>query len=134
VDTRACAPLFCVLIAGCGGGGSSKPEPITGPAKEVATVVARLQKATAQRDFATICNELLAAVTRRQAGGADCPDVLGERARGVSRPRIRIEAIEIKGNQAQVRVRTTATGQAPTRDVIRLVRERGRFRVLALGR
>jgi hypothetical protein len=123
-----------VLIAGCGGGGSGKPEPISGPAKEVAAVIQRLEKATAQRDFATICNDLLAAVTRRQAGGDSCPDVLGQRARGVSRPRIRIQSIEVSGNQARVRVRTTATGQAAIGDVIRLVREHGRFRVLALGR
>jgi hypothetical protein len=31
------------------------------------------------------------------------------------------------------RVRTTATGQAATGDVIRLVREGGRFRISSLG-
>jgi hypothetical protein len=52
----------------------------------------------------------------------------------VRRPRIRIQSIEVQGSQALVRVRTTATGQAATRDVIRLVREQGKFRVLSLGR
>ncbi|HEX6711835.1 MAG TPA: nuclear transport factor 2 family protein [Thermoleophilaceae bacterium] len=134
MKTRACAALLCVLIAGCGGGGSSKPKPISGPAKEAATVIQRLEKATAQRDFATICSDLLAAATRRQAGGEECPEVLGQRARGVRRPRIRIQSIEVQGNQARVRVRTTATGQDAISDVIRLVRENGKFRVLALGR
>jgi hypothetical protein len=97
-------------------------------------VIQRFEKATAQQDFTTICDELLAASTRKQAGGADCPAVLDQRARGVRRPRIRIQSIEVKGNQAQVRVRTTAIGQAPSSDVIRLVRENGRFRVLSLGR
>jgi hypothetical protein len=121
-------------MAGCGGAESGKPKPISGPAKQVAGVIQRLEKATAQRDFTTICDDLLASATRRQAGGADCADVLGQRARGVRRPRIRIRSIEIQGNQAVVRVRTTATGQAATGDVIRLVRENGRFRVLSLGR
>ncbi len=60
--------------------------------------------------------------------------MLEQRARGVTRPRIRIQAIEVQGDRAQARVRTTATGQAPTSDVIRLVRENGSFRVLSLGR
>jgi len=60
--------------------------------------------------------------------------VLDQRARGVQHPRIRIQSIAVQGDHAQVRVRTTASGQAPTSDVVRLVREGGRFRVLSLGR
>ena len=134
MKTRAWALVVCMFVAGCGGPGSGKPKPISGAAKDVADVIERLQKATAQRDFTTICDELLAATTRRQAGGAQCPDVLDQRARGVRRPRIRIQSIAVRGDQAEVRVRTTATGQASVADVIRLVREDGRFRVLSLGR
>jgi Putative lumazine-binding len=123
-----------MLVAGCGGGANGKPKRISGPAKQVADVIQHLEKATAQRDFTTICNDLLAGVTRRQAGGDSCPDVLDQRARGVRRPRIRIQSIEVQGDQAQARVRTTATGQAAVSDVIRLVRENGRYRILALGR
>lgn len=97
-------------------------------------MIQRLQTAIARRDFTTICNELFADVTRKQVGGESCADVLDQRARGVRRPHIRIKAIEVEGDQARVRVRTTATGQAPISDVIRLVREHGRFRVLSLGR
>jgi hypothetical protein len=123
-----------MLLAGCGGGKKPQPKPISGPAKEVAAVVAQLEKATAQKDFSTICDDLLAESTRKQAGGVDCPAVLEARARGVARPRIAIQGIEVQGERAQVRVRTTATGQAATIDVLRLVRENGRFRVIALGR
>jgi hypothetical protein len=97
-------------------------------------VIEWLEKATAKRDFSTICNDLLASATRKQAGGDSCPDVLDQRARGVRRPHIRIQSIEVAGNEARVRVRTTATGQAAISDVIRLVRENGQFRVLELGR
>ena len=123
-----------MLVGGCGSGDNRNPEPISGAAKQVASVVQRLEKATERRDFTTICDELLARPTRKQAGGEQCPDVLDQRARGVRRPRIRIQAIEIRGNHAQVRVRTTAAGQAAVADVIRLVRENGSFRVLSLGR
>ena len=97
-------------------------------------MIKRLESATAKRDFTTICNGLLAAATRKQAGADQCPSVLEQRGRSIRRPRIRIQAIEVKGDRAQARVRTTATGQAATTDVIRLVRENGSFRVLALGR
>ena len=126
--------MLCVFVAGCGGGGGGKPKPISGAAKQAATVIQRLEKATARRDFTTICDDLFAATTRKQAGGDSCPDVLDQRARGVRRPRIRIKSIEVSGNAARVRVRTTATGQAPITDVIHLVRENGSFRVLSLGR
>jgi hypothetical protein len=133
VKIRGCVVLVCVLVAGCGGGGGGKPKAITGPAKDVAETIQRLEKATAKRDFTTVCDQVLATATRKQAGGEQCPDVLDQRARGVRRPRIRIVSIEVKGNQAQARVRTTAVGQAATTNVIRLVKENGRFRVLSLG-
>ena len=123
-----------MLVTGCGGGGSSKPKPISGPAKQAAQIIERLEKATAAGDFTTICDDLFATSTRKLAGGDQCPDVLEQRARGVKRPRIRIKAIEVQGDQAAVRVRTTAVGQAATSDVIRLVRENGQYRVLSLGR
>jgi hypothetical protein len=126
--------MLCLAAAGCGGGENSRPKPISGAAKQVATVIERLEKATAKHDFTTICDDLLAAATRRQAGGDSCPDVLDQRARGVTRPRIRIQSIEVSDDEARVRVRTTATGQAAITDVIRLVREQGQFRVLSLGR
>ena len=131
---RACVVVSCVLVAGCGDSSHPKPKPISGEAKEVAGVVQRLEKATAKRDFATICDDILTATTRKQAGGDQCPAVLDARARGVRRPRIVIKAIEVQGPKAQATVRTTATGQAPTTDVILLVRENGEFRVSSLGR
>jgi hypothetical protein len=134
VKTWVGVVVVCLLTAGCGGGGNPRPKPISGPAKQVAGVIERLQKATAKGDFVTVCDDLFAAATRRQAGGADCASVLTARARGVRRPRIVIRSITVQGTRAQVQVRTTASGQAATNDVITLVRERGQFRVLSLGR
>jgi hypothetical protein len=125
--------VLCILAVGCGGGNDGKPEAISGPAKEVADTIQRLEKATAARDFTTVCGQLLASATRKQAGGEQCPDVLDQRARGVRRPRIKILSIEVQGNQAQARVRTTAVGQASVPNVIRLVREQGRFRIASLN-
>jgi hypothetical protein len=97
-------------------------------------VIQRLEKATAAHDFATICDDLLSAATRKRAGGQDCAAVLSERAGGIRRPRIRIQAIDVRDGTAQARVRTTAVGQAATTDVIQLIREHGGFRIASLGR
>ncbi len=95
--------------------------------------MAQLQQATSKRDFNTICNDLFASAARQRAGGTDCARLLGERAGSIRRPRILVQSIEVDGNRAQVRVRTTAAGQAATTDVIRMVRENGRFRISSLG-
>jgi hypothetical protein len=133
VKTRSALVFLCLFAAGCGGGGSDEPAPIKGPAKEVAAVVQRFEKAMRQQDFRIVCEELLSSSVRARSGGEDCPRVLGERASDVKRPRIRIDSIEVAGQKATVRVHTTAAGQASVADTIRLARERGRFRIASLG-
>ena len=96
-------------------------------------MIARLQHATARHDYDTICNQLLSAAARERSGGADCARLLGERAGTIRRPRILVQSIAVDGGRAQVKVRTTAVGQAATTDVIRMVREKGRFRISSLG-
>ena len=125
--------LICLVAAGCGGGGKHKPKPATGPAQEAASVIDGLHKALVKHDFRTVCDRLLASSERRQAGGAQCPQRLEQSAGDLRNPTIAIEGIELGPNVALVHVRTTAAGQAPVRDVIRLVRERGRFRIASLG-
>ena len=124
---------ICLIAAGCGGSGSGKPAPIQGPAAEVAAVVERLHTALAAHDFAVVCDELLSSAERRQAGGSECPRLLATTARDLRKPRIAIQTIELSGDRALVKVTTTAEGQAPANDVIRLVRQHGRFRIASLG-
>lgn len=133
MKTRLALGFLCLFAAGCGGGGGDDPAPIKGPAKEVAAIVERFEKAMRTQDFRVVCEQLLSASVRARSGGQECPRVLGERAGDVKRPRIRIDAIEVAGDKATARVHTTASGQASVADTIRLVRERGRFRIAALG-
>ena len=127
-------PVIAVaaVLAGCGDG-DGDPRPIEGPAKEVAEVVQRFERATADHDFATICTDLFTAAVRERAGGEDCAQVLGERGARVRRPRILIDRIEVTGSRALVKVTTTAAGQARVTDTIELKREGGRFRIASLG-
>ncbi len=125
--------MALACIVGCGGDGGQKPRPISGPAKEAATVVQRLQDATAKRDFKTICRDLFSRRVREQAGGKDCPRFVKRQAGDVRRPRIEVRGITIRRDSASVRVLTRAAGQAPARETIELVREGGRFRIASLG-
>jgi hypothetical protein len=126
--------LFTLLLGACGSGGSKPASaPVAAAAREAAAVIARFEAATGRHDFETVCDRLLSSAERVQAGGMDCPRLMAARAAGIHRPRIRIRSIELTSRGALVHVQTTATGQAPTNDVIRLVRERGRLRIASLG-
>jgi hypothetical protein len=96
-------------------------------------VVNQLERATAARDFATVCDEVLTAAARERSGGADCARLLRSAAEGVRRPSIEIRGIKLDGRRAQVEVRTSAEGQQTLSDVLELRREDGEWRVEALA-
>jgi hypothetical protein len=54
-------------------------------------------------------------------------------AEGVERPSIEIEGIDVKKDQATVKVRTEAEGQARVSDEPQLRRQGGRWLIEALG-
>jgi hypothetical protein len=120
------------ILAGCLGA-DDEPRPPTGAAREIGEVVDRLERATAERDFALICRDLFTAAARERAGGRDCARLTRSAAAGVARPSIELDAIELRGATAQATVRTRATGQAEVSDVLLLRRRGGEWRVEALG-
>jgi hypothetical protein len=124
-----------VLLAssGCSLGGDDRAKPASGPAAEVAATVDRLERAVAERDFATICDQLFTVQARKRAGGDECAGQLGSATEGLKKPRIEIERIDVKNNRATVKVRTEAQGQARVSDGLRLRRQGGRWLVEALG-
>jgi hypothetical protein len=131
---RAGAIALCGLVlggAGCGGGDDE--EAAGGLARQAAAVVAELERAIAAGEFERVCAELLSAEVRRQAGGGECPAMLRRTAAGVRRPRIEVKEIRIEGAAAVVDVVTTAAGQARVPDTIKLVRERGAYRISSLS-
>lgn len=125
--------LVAGLIGGCSGGeDQAEPKPAKGAPKQVAQVIARLERATAARDFATVC-ELLATAARERAGGDKCEASLRSEGGGVRGPSIRVLSIRIEADRATARVRTEADGQAPVDETIELVREDGDYLIAALG-
>ncbi len=128
--------LALAVLAGCSSDDSeSAPPPAEGVPVQVAKAIDRLEKATRRRDFAVICNELLTKEARERAGGDDCIRLLRSTAGDVRRPDISIVSIRIDGDRAEVRVRSTAQGQAVVEEVVQLVREGegDDYRIAALG-
>lgn len=129
--------LAVLLTAGLLGGCSSEekdadPQPAGGAPKQVAEVIARLERATTGRDFAAVC-ELFSSAARERAGGEGCEAALSKRAGGVRGSSLRVLSIRIEADRATARVRTQADAQAPVDETIELVREDGRYLISALG-
>ena len=122
-----------LATAGCSLGGDEEPKPATGATREVGEVVRALERATAERDFRTVCQDLFTAAARRRAGGRNCQRLLRESAGEVRAPRIEVLGIELERGRASVRVRTRAQGQSPLADVIELRREGGVYRIESLA-
>jgi hypothetical protein len=120
------------FLTGCLGA-DEEATPARGAARDIAGVVDRLERATAARDFATVCEQLFTAAARERAGGEDCERLTRSAAEGIARPRIEMKAIRIRADTARVEVTTAAEGQADVPAVLELQRERGEWRVEALG-
>ena len=127
------ATIVMLAPSGCSLGGDDEAKPASGAPAQVAATVDRLERAVAERDFATICDELFTAKARQRAGGDECASQLRSAAEGVERPSIEIEAIDVEGNRATVSVQTEAEGQARVSDELQLRRQGGRWLVEALG-
>jgi hypothetical protein len=120
------------FLTGCLGA-DEEAAPARGAARDIAAVVDRLERATAGGDFAVVCDELFTAAARERAGGRDCERLTRSAAGGIARPQIEMEAIQIRADAARVEVTTRAAGQAEVPSVLELRRERGKWRVDALG-
>jgi hypothetical protein len=129
---RAACLIALAGLAGCSFGGGDDPPPVTGAAREVTAVVARLERAVTKGDWRAVCDDLLTAGARRRAGGADCPRLLRSDAAGVRDAHIDVLSIVLRRGRASARVRSRARGQPPLTDVIELRREGGGYRIESL--
>jgi hypothetical protein len=120
------------FLTGCLGA-DEEAAPARGAARDIAGVVERLERATARGDFETVCEELFTGAARERAGGEDCERLTRSAAEDISRPRIEMESIRIRGDAARVEVTTGAAGQAEVPSVLELRREGAEWRVEALA-
>ncbi|MDQ6607985.1 MAG: hypothetical protein M3Z06_15750 [Actinomycetota bacterium] len=92
-------------------------------------------KATASKDYATMCNQVLAPalLAHLSAGGIKCEQAMQIALGGVKSPSLSIGRIDIHGQKASVITLTTAAGQQASLDAIELTKTGSGWRVESLG-
>jgi hypothetical protein len=125
-------PLAALLLVGagvsaCGGGPSD--------AEQVRSVVAAFGAASAAKDYQRLCDRLLSPklVSKVESVGLPCEVALRQGLGDVRQPRLTIGRITVDGDRATAEVRSTAAGELPSRDTLRLERVGDSWRIASLG-
>ena len=126
---RALAALAAaaLVLAGCG---DDKPS----DEDQVRTTLTSFSRATAAKDYQTICDKLLAPtlIDDLKKIGLPCEIALQQGLGDVRQPRLLVGAVTVKGKRATADVRSSAEGQAPSKDTIELVRTDAGWRISSL--
>lgn len=91
--------------------------------------------ATRDKDYQTICDDLYAKdlIDRVRAAGLPCEVALRTGLGDRRNPRLEVLGVEVNGEQALARVRSTAGGEPTSTDLVRLVKEDGGWRIASLS-
>jgi Putative lumazine-binding len=125
-------PLLLVIaacaLAGCGGGGPSDEE-------QIRSTLAEFQRATVARDYQALCDRILAPALVQQVTsiGLPCETALKQGLGSVRDPRLTIGRVQVDGETASVEVRTSAAGEKPSKDTLKLVNVDGTWKISSLG-
>lgn len=122
--------LACVLVAtGCGG---DKPPSDT---EQVRSVLTTFAGAVQRHDYDKLCSDVFAPklLEGLQEIGLPCQQAMRRAFDEVKDPQLSVDQVEVKGAAASARVRTSASNQQPSADVVRLQKVKGRWRVSQLG-
>jgi hypothetical protein len=100
--------------------------------KLVRQALVRYEKASRDKDYQTLCDELFASSYVRQtaSSGLPCEVALRTALQNVRNPTLQVLRVEVNGDRALARVRGSAAGQVPGEDNYTLVREDGAWRIL----
>lgn len=92
----------------------------------------RYEQASAEKDYQTLCDELLASsyVKQTASSGLPCEVALRTALEDVRNPTLEVISVEVNGDRAAARVRGSAAGQVPGEAVYTLVREDDAWRIL----
>jgi hypothetical protein len=121
------ALLAGVALAGCGSGPTDE--------EQVRDTVDAFSKATAAKDYDKLCKQLLAPKLLEQVeqAGLPCEVALSKGLGDVKDPKVTIGQITVSGDSATADVQTSATGEQPSRDKLKLSKIAGRWRIASLG-
>ena len=127
----ALALIVGLAVAAIGCGGSSGPS----DEQPVRTTLSRFAAAVARGDLQGLCDRILSKqlVDKIESVGLPC-EVAVKGFSAAKNPKLTVERVTVKGEQAQAKVRTTAANQAPSTDTIRLVKSATGWRIDSLAR
>jgi hypothetical protein len=125
---RIPAAIALLLVAGCGDQGPT-------PEEQVRAKVVEFGRAIEAKDYQALCDRILAPSLLEEAEsiGLPCEVALRQAYEEVRDPRLTIGRVEVSGQSASAQVRTSATGQQPSEDTLRLVNENGTWKISSLG-
>lgn len=114
-----------LVVSGCG---ASDPD-------QVKAKVQQFAKAVGERDYGTICEQVLAPALVRHltANDISCEKAMQVALQGVRQPYLSIGKVTIKGGSAAVIALSTAQDQPAALEAIELVKTGGGWRISALG-
>ena len=120
------AVLAALALAGCGKGDQT--------AAAVRTTVEGFARATAARDYQSLCDRYFAPklVDAVEQAGLPCEAAIRPEFGATEKPTLVIRSVKVDGNSAQAAVHTDAANQPPADATIALVRVEGAWRIRSL--
>jgi hypothetical protein len=103
--------------------------------EQVEAKVQQFAHATANRDYATLCNEVLAPalVAHLTAAGISCKQAMKIFTESVRNPTISVSKVTVNGSKASAVVLAKATGQPSSREAIQLIKTSKGWRLDSLA-
>jgi hypothetical protein len=126
--TRCAAALAALVLAGCGSSGPTQEQ-------QVRTTLTAFSRATAAKDYQTLCDRLLAPtlIDDLKKIGLPCEIALQKGLGDVRQPRLIVGRVTVQGKSATAEVRSSAEGEAPSTDSVELVRTDAGWRIASLA-
>jgi predicted small lipoprotein YifL len=126
---RSLAPALVLLVlAGCGDAGPT-------PEEQVRTTVGDFGRATAAKDYRSLCDRILAPqlIDKVTQVGLPCESALRAGLGRVRDPHLTIGRVQVDGERASAEIRTSAAGEEPSKDTLKLVNVNGTWKISSLG-
>src|SRR3954454_6135434 len=125
---RRLLDALLLVFAACGDSGPTDAE-------QGHSVVEAFGRATAAKDYQALCDKLLAPKLGDQveSAGLPCEVALKQGLGDVKAPTLTIGKIKIDGDAATAQVNSTAQGQTPSKDTLKLQRVDGKWKIASLA-
>ena len=119
------------LVAVLSGCGENEPT----DEEQVRTTLTAFSRATAAKDYQALCDKLLAPslISDLKKIGLPCEIALQQGLGDVRQPRLIVGQVTVRGKTAVAEVRTTAEGEAPSKDTVELERTEAGWRIASLS-